>query len=92
MYTRAIVDLNFSAAPVGAEDCLVYLMLENTGSVPVEFSFLFPSDLQIELEYWAESGEYDDEELHEVKTMISTRLVFYNQQLDEIIFVESLMF
>ena len=29
-------------------------------------AFLYPSDLQLELEYWAETGEYDEDELHEV--------------------------
>lgn len=29
-------------------------------------SFLYPTDLQLELEYWAETGEYDTDELHEV--------------------------
>ena len=28
---------------------------------------MFPSDLQLELEYWAETGEYDEDELHEVR-------------------------
>ena len=28
---------------------------------------LLPSDLQIELEYWAETGEFDEDELHEVR-------------------------
>lgn len=31
-------------------------------------AFLYPSDLQLELEYWAETGEYDEDELHEVQT------------------------
>ena len=30
-------------------------------------AFLFPNDLQLELEYWAETGEYTSEELHEVR-------------------------
>lgn len=29
-------------------------------------AFLFPADLQLELEYWAETGEFDEDELHEV--------------------------
>ena len=29
-------------------------------------AFLFPSDLQLELDYWAETGEFDEDELHEV--------------------------
>ena len=28
--------------------------------------FLFPPDLQLEMEYWAETGQFDDDELHEV--------------------------
>ncbi|CAC5365950.1 unnamed protein product [Mytilus coruscus] len=32
-------------------------------------AFLFPSDLQLELEYWAETGEFDEDELHEMKVM-----------------------
>ncbi len=33
VYTRAILDFNFSAAPTGSEPCNVQLMIENTGSV-----------------------------------------------------------
>ncbi|XP_064646085.1 cilia- and flagella-associated protein 65-like isoform X2 [Lineus longissimus] len=69
VYTRAILDFNFSAAPMESEPCVVHLMFENTGAVPVEWNFMFPSDLQLELEYWAETGEYDDDELHEMKVM-----------------------
>lgn len=69
VYTRAILDFNFSAAPVGSEPCIVNLMFENTGTVATEWAFLFPSDLQIELEYWAETGEFDEDELHEMKVM-----------------------
>lgn len=30
-----------------------------------------PSDLQLELEYWAETGEFDEDELHEVSYSLS---------------------
>ena len=30
-------------------------------------SFLLPSDLQLELENWAETGQFDSTELHEVR-------------------------
>ncbi|CAH1790082.1 unnamed protein product [Owenia fusiformis] len=69
VHTRSILDFNFSAAPVGAEPCVVQLMIENTGAVPTEWSFLYPKDLQLELEYWAETGEFDEDELHEMKVM-----------------------
>lgn len=69
VYTRAILDFNFSAAPVGSGPCIVNLMVENSGPVPTEWAFLFPSDLQLELEYWAETGEFDEDELHEMKVM-----------------------
>lgn len=29
--------------------------------------FLFPEDQQIELEYWAETGEFSSTELHQMK-------------------------
>ena len=32
----------------------------------VDREFLFPTDLQLELEYWAETGDYDEDEIHEV--------------------------
>ncbi|XP_019617941.1 PREDICTED: cilia- and flagella-associated protein 65-like [Branchiostoma belcheri] len=67
VYTRAILDFNFSAAPVGSEECVVDLLLENTGTVTSEWAFLFPTDLQLELEYWAETGEFDEEELHQMR-------------------------
>ena len=37
VYTRAIMDFNFSAAPLGSEPCIVTLMFENTGTVPTEW-------------------------------------------------------
>ncbi|KAK7113832.1 cilia- and flagella-associated protein 65-like isoform X2 [Littorina saxatilis] len=69
VYTRAVLDFNFSAAPLGSEPCTVSLMFENTGTVATEWAFLFPCDLQLELEYWAETGEFDKDELHEMKVM-----------------------
>ncbi|XP_077997157.1 cilia- and flagella-associated protein 65-like [Glandiceps talaboti] len=69
VYTRAILDFNFGAAPVNSEECVVHLMIENTGAVSTEWAFLFPTDLQLELEYWAETGEFDEDELHEMRVM-----------------------
>lgn len=62
-----MLDFNFSAAPLGSDPSSVLLMFENTGSIPVEWSFLFPEDQQIELEYWAETGEFSTTELHHMK-------------------------
>ncbi|XP_055727921.1 cilia- and flagella-associated protein 65 isoform X2 [Salvelinus fontinalis] len=67
IFTSAMLDFNFSAAPLGSEPSSVLLMFENTGSIPVEWSFLFPEDQQIELEYWAETGEFSTTELHHMK-------------------------
>ncbi|XP_029557900.1 cilia- and flagella-associated protein 65 isoform X2 [Salmo trutta] len=67
IFTSAMLDFNFSAAPLGSDPSSVLLMFENTGSIPVEWSFLFPEDQQIELEYWAETGEFSTTELHHMK-------------------------
>ncbi|PFX25001.1 Coiled-coil domain-containing protein 108 [Stylophora pistillata] len=67
--TRAIMDFNFGAAPLYGDPCVVHLNIQNTGTVPAEWAFLYPSDLQLELEYWAETGEYDEDELHQMQVM-----------------------
>ncbi|XP_041119870.1 cilia- and flagella-associated protein 65 isoform X1 [Polyodon spathula] len=67
VFTPVLLDFNFGAAPLGSEPSSVLLMFENNGTVPVEWTFLFPADQQIELEYWAESGEFDHQELHEMR-------------------------
>ncbi|KAG9271575.1 cilia- and flagella-associated protein 65 isoform X1 [Astyanax mexicanus] len=67
IFTSTMLDFNFSAAPLGADPSNFLLMFENTGSIPVEWSLLFPEDQQIELEYWAESGEFTSTELHQMK-------------------------
>lgn len=66
VYTRSIVDFNFSAAPLYSTAFEVTLALENNGVVPCDWEFLYPTDLQMELEYWAESGEFSEEEMQEV--------------------------
>ena len=37
VFTRAVVDFNFGAAPIGSEPCVVQLMLENSGAVSTEW-------------------------------------------------------
>uniref|UniRef100_H2Y6N0 Abnormal spindle-like microcephaly-associated protein ASH domain-containing protein n=1 Tax=Ciona savignyi TaxID=51511 RepID=H2Y6N0_CIOSA len=66
VYTKSILGFNFGAASVDSEPCHVSLMVNNTGSVNTEWAFLLPKDLELEMEYWAESGEFDKDELHEL--------------------------
>lgn len=65
--TRAVIDFNFGAAPFGSDDSSVHLLLENPGHVTAEFQFLMPEELQMDLEFWAETGEYSEEEMHHLK-------------------------
>ncbi|XP_044294405.1 cilia- and flagella-associated protein 65 [Varanus komodoensis] len=67
VYTPVMLDFNFGAAPVGSEPSVVVLMLQNNGAVPVNWAFLFPSDQKIDMEYWAESAEFDPNELHQMR-------------------------
>ncbi|XP_066497191.1 cilia- and flagella-associated protein 65 isoform X2 [Hoplias malabaricus] len=71
IFTSTMLDFNFSSAPLGEEPSTFLLMFENIGSIPAEWSFLFPEDQQIELEYWAESGEFTPTELHQMKVQES---------------------
>ncbi|CAB4001244.1 Hypothetical predicted protein, partial [Paramuricea clavata] len=67
--TRAVVGFAFGSAGCGSRSTVFYLSLLNSGSVPAEWTFLFPNDLQLELEYWAETGEYSSEELQQMQTI-----------------------
>ncbi|CAF1324627.1 unnamed protein product [Adineta ricciae] len=63
---EAIV-FNFNAAPIGSPSSEVHLLLENCGDLDTTWAFLFPKDLQIELEYWSRTGEFSEEELNDMK-------------------------
>ncbi|GAA6231328.1 coiled-coil domain-containing protein 108 [Lates japonicus] len=67
IFTKAVLDFNFSAAPVNSDPSAFVLMFHNPGSIPVDWAFLFPEDQQIELEYWAETGEFSSTELYQMK-------------------------
>ncbi|XP_067426153.1 cilia- and flagella-associated protein 65 [Emydura macquarii macquarii] len=67
VHTPVLLDFNFGAAPIEAEPSVVILMLENSGVVPVEWAFLFPSDQKIDVEHWAENTEFDPSELHQMR-------------------------
>uniref|UniRef100_A0A671KH62 Coiled-coil domain-containing protein 108-like n=1 Tax=Sinocyclocheilus anshuiensis TaxID=1608454 RepID=A0A671KH62_9TELE len=67
VFTSAMLDFSFSAAPLGSDPSSILLLFKNPGSIPVEWSFLLPEDQQIELEYWAETGDFSASELHLMK-------------------------
>ncbi|XP_073490445.1 cilia- and flagella-associated protein 65 [Aquarana catesbeiana] len=65
--TPVLLDFNFGAAPVGSEPFVAVLLLENNGVLPVNWDFLYPADQQIELEFWAETWEFDPSEIHQMR-------------------------
>ncbi|XP_067459268.1 cilia- and flagella-associated protein 65 [Thunnus thynnus] len=67
VFTKVLLDFNFSAAPLNSHPSTIMLMFHNPGSIPVDWTFLFPEDQQIELEYWAETGEFSSTELYQMK-------------------------
>ncbi|XP_029315132.1 LOW QUALITY PROTEIN: cilia- and flagella-associated protein 65 [Cottoperca gobio] len=67
IFTKVMLDFNFSAAPLHSEPSTFVLMFHNLGSILVDWAFLFPEDQQIELEYWAETGEFSSTELYQMK-------------------------
>uniref|UniRef100_A0A3Q3M416 Cilia and flagella associated protein 65 n=1 Tax=Mastacembelus armatus TaxID=205130 RepID=A0A3Q3M416_9TELE len=58
IFTKTMLDFNFSAAPLNSDPSTFVLIFHNPGYIPVDWAFLFPEDQQIELEYWADTGEY----------------------------------
>ena len=62
---KEMIAFDFGAAPVGHYPTSISLVLKNEGQVPVDWGFYFPNDLQVDLEEWADSGEYTEDQLHE---------------------------
>nr|XP_019945243.1 PREDICTED: cilia- and flagella-associated protein 65 [Paralichthys olivaceus] len=69
--TKAMLDFNFSAASISSEPSAFTLMFHNPGSIPVDWAFLFPEEQQIELDYWAETGELSSTEPSQMKALFS---------------------
>ncbi|NXE41656.1 CFA65 protein, partial [Ptilorrhoa leucosticta] len=67
VYTPLLLDFDFGSAPVGSEPTLVTLLLENTGVIPVDWAFLFPSDQKMDMERWAEDTDFTPQELHQMR-------------------------
>eukprot|EP00069_Balaena_mysticetus_P020997 bmy_13368T0 len=67
VFTPLKLNFNFGAAPIDAPPSVVLLALKNSGVVPLDWAFLFPSDQQIDLELWAEQVEFDCTELHQMR-------------------------
>lgn len=67
--TQAIVEFNFSAAPLHSPPSVFVLQIENNGTVPAEWALLFPDDMKLEVEPWADTGDLNDEELHQMKVL-----------------------
>ncbi|XP_004617232.2 cilia- and flagella-associated protein 65 [Sorex araneus] len=67
VYTSLKLDFNFGAAPLEAPPSVVLLALKNKGLIALDWAFLFPSDQQIDLEVWAEHGEFSGTELHQMR-------------------------
>ncbi|KAL6100579.1 cfap65 [Pungitius sinensis] len=67
VFSKAMLDCNFSANPMNSEPSIFELMFHNPGSIPVDWAFLFPADQQLEMEYWAETGEFSSTELSQMK-------------------------
>ncbi|KAJ3035518.1 hypothetical protein HDV00_003672 [Rhizophlyctis rosea] len=62
--TLTTVDFDFGSTPVGCKPSVYHFSFTNSGVVSVDWVFLFPNDLEVEIEHWADPGDYTDEQLH----------------------------
>ncbi|XP_051010503.1 cilia- and flagella-associated protein 65 [Acomys russatus] len=67
VFTPLKLDFNFGAAPLNAPPSVVVLILRNSGLVPLDWAFLFPSDQQLDLDVWIEQAELSSTELHQMR-------------------------
>ena len=58
------IDVNLGSSTIGADPFSVRFELINPGSTDVRFKFLFPADLRLELESWADANELSDSQTH----------------------------
>ncbi|KAM9851178.1 cilia- and flagella-associated protein 65 [Aulostomus maculatus] len=65
--TKAMLDFDFGAAPLNSEPSTFVLMFHNPVCMAVDWTFVTPEDQQIELEDWAETGEFTNTELLQIK-------------------------
>ncbi|XP_061697979.1 cilia- and flagella-associated protein 65 isoform X3 [Syngnathoides biaculeatus] len=64
---KAMVDINFSAAPLNSEPSTFALVFYNPGSIPVEWTFLFPDDQQVDFKHWSQGEELCNNELEQMQ-------------------------
>ena len=58
------ITFDFGATCVGIKPTVLNLTLSNSGVVSVDWVFHFPNDLEVEIEHWADPGDYTEEQLH----------------------------
>ncbi|XP_077437145.1 cilia- and flagella-associated protein 65 isoform X1 [Vanacampus margaritifer] len=64
---KAMLDLNFGAAPQNSEASTFALMFHNSGSIPVEWTFLFPDDQQVDFKHWSQREDLCHNELGQMQ-------------------------
>lgn len=47
----------FEPKPVGSEPSVAHVLLSNDGGLPVEWSIRYPTEMELEIEHWADKGE-----------------------------------
>nr|XP_057938965.1 cilia- and flagella-associated protein 65 [Doryrhamphus excisus] len=64
---KAMLDFNFSSAPLNSEASTFVLVFYNPGCIPVDWTFLFPEDQQVDFRHWTQAEELCHDELHQMK-------------------------
>ena len=52
-----LLDVNFGCSTVGSAPFTMRFEIVNPGNTEAKFEFLFPADLRLELEGWADNAE-----------------------------------
>ncbi|KAG8465690.1 hypothetical protein KFE25_002997 [Diacronema lutheri] len=68
------LEVLFEPRPVGSEPQVAHALLSNGGGLPVEWSIRYPTEMELEVEHWADKGEPTAAELKQ--HMIVNRRIF----------------
>ncbi|XP_057708820.1 cilia- and flagella-associated protein 65 isoform X2 [Corythoichthys intestinalis] len=66
---KAMLDFNFSASPLNSETSTFTLVFYNPGSIPVEWTILFPDDQQVDFKQWSQGEEICHNELEQMQVV-----------------------
>ena len=63
---KSYIQWDLGAMPLNTDPWKVHVTIQNSGPLDAEWQFLFPTDLLVDIQPWAENLDFSEDELHEM--------------------------